>query len=48
MLPKELDEKVASLHLEKLGVQLTRLTERQAEYLGLSRDGPFKPDRYRY
>ena len=48
VLPKELDEKVASLHLEKLGVQLTRLTERQAEYLGLSRDGPFKPDRYRY
>ncbi len=48
VLPKELDEKVASLHLEKLGVQLTRLTERQAEYLGLSRDGPYKPDRYRY
>ncbi len=48
VLPKTLDEKVAALLLDKLGVRLTRLTERQAEYLGLSRDDPFKPDRYRY
>jgi adenosylhomocysteinase len=48
VLPKRLDEKVAALHLDKLGVKLTRLSEKQAEYLGLERDGPFKPDRYRY
>ena len=48
MLPKRLDEKVAALHLDKLGVRLTRLSEEQAEYLGLDRDGPFKADRYRY
>ena len=47
-LKKELDEKVAKLHLEKLGIQLTELTGEQAEYLGLNRKGPFKPDRYRY
>ena len=48
VLPKSLDEKVASLHLEKLGVKLTKLTEDQGNYLGLSPQGPFKPDHYRY
>jgi adenosylhomocysteinase len=47
-LPKALDEKVARLHLKKLGVQLTKLTKEQADYLGVSVDGPFKPDMYRY
>ncbi len=48
VLPKHLDEKVARLHLKKLGVQLTALSEKQAEYLHLSVDGPFKADHYRY
>ena len=48
VLPKLLDEEVARLHLEKLGVHLTRLTQEQADYLGLPVDGPFKPDYYRY
>jgi len=48
VLPKALDEKVARLHLDKLGVRLTRLTEAQAEYLGLSVDGPYKAAHYRY
>jgi adenosylhomocysteinase len=48
VLPKGLDEKVARLHLDKLGVKLTQLTEKQAEYLGISTHGPFKPDFYRY
>ncbi|MCS5565578.1 MAG: adenosylhomocysteinase [Methylococcales bacterium] len=48
VLPKRLDEKVASLHLKKLGVHLTRLTEKQAEYIGVSQDGPFKAEHYRY
>lgn len=48
MLPKKLDEKVARLHLDKLGVKLTRLTQAQAEYLDVSVDGPFKPGHYRY
>jgi adenosylhomocysteinase len=48
VLPKLLDEKVASLHLARLGVQLTKLSSEQAEYLGLSQSGPFKPDHYRY
>jgi adenosylhomocysteinase len=48
VLPKKLDEKVASLHLEKLGVELTKLTQSQAEYLGVPVAGPFKPDHYRY
>jgi adenosylhomocysteinase len=48
VLPKALDEKVAQLHLKKLGVQLDRLSTRQASYLGIKRDGPFKPDTYRY
>ncbi len=47
-LPKELDEKVARLHLGKLGVKLTKLTPAQAEYLGVPVEGPFKPDNYRY
>ncbi len=47
-LPKKLDEKVAALHLEKLGVKLTKLTKEQAEYLGVSTEGPFKPEHYRY
>ena len=48
VLPKHLDEKVASLHLEKLGVKLTKLTSKQAAYIGVSTEGPFKPDHYRY
>jgi adenosylhomocysteinase len=48
VLPKHLDEKVAMLHLEKLGVKLTKLTEKQASYIGVSTEGPFKPDHYRY
>ncbi|MEU7165143.1 adenosylhomocysteinase [Streptomyces morookaense] len=47
-LPKHLDEKVARLHLEALDVHLTRLTKQQADYIGVSPDGPFKPDHYRY
>ena len=47
-LPKHLDEKVAALHLPKLGVRLTQLTEDQAKYIGVPQDGPFKPDHYRY
>jgi adenosylhomocysteinase len=48
VLPKKLDEEVARLHLTKLGVQLTTLTDKQAEYLGIDKDGPYKPDHYRY
>ncbi len=48
VLPKHLDEKVAALHLEKLGVTLTKLSDRQASYIGVSSEGPFKPDHYRY
>ena len=47
-LPKKLDEKVARLHLEKIGVHLTRLTKEQADYIGVELDGPYKPDYYRY
>ena len=47
-LPKHLDEKVASLHLDKLGVSLTKLTDKQADYLGLAAAGPYKPEHYRY
>ncbi|MDP3452839.1 MAG: adenosylhomocysteinase [Bacteroidales bacterium] len=47
-LPKELDEEVARLHLEQLGVKLTRLTPEQSQYLGVPIDGPYKPDHYRY
>ncbi len=48
MLPKKLDEKVARLHLNKLGVKLERLTAEQADYLGVDVDGPYKPEHYRY
>ncbi len=47
-LPKHLDEKVATLHLEKLGVKLTKLSKEQADYIGVPTAGPFKPDHYRY
>jgi len=47
-LPKELDEEVARLHLEKIGVKLTKLTKEQADYLNISQNGPFKSDHYRY
>jgi adenosylhomocysteinase len=47
-LPKHLDEEVARLHLEKIGVKLTKLTKAQAEYLGVSPNGPYKPEHYRY
>ena len=47
-LPKHLDEKVAALHLDALGVRLTKLTEDQSAYLGIPQDGPFKSDHYRY
>lgn len=48
MLPKELDEEVARLHLAKLGVKLTTLTEKQSKYLGIHHKGPYKPEQYRY
>jgi adenosylhomocysteinase len=48
VLPKHLDEKVAALHLDKLGVKLTKLTDKQAGYIGVPVEGPFKPDHYRY
>ncbi|MHA3904337.1 adenosylhomocysteinase [Castellaniella sp. WN] len=48
VLPKHLDEKVARLHLKKLGVRLTQLTQKQADYIGVPAAGPFKPDHYRY
>src|SRR5215212_6390598 len=48
VLPKHLDEKVALLHLDKLGVHLTTLNEKQAAYIGVSPEGPFKPEHYRY
>lgn len=47
-LPKHLDEKVARLHLDKLGVELTDLSEEQADYIGVTQQGPFKPEHYRY
>ncbi len=47
-LPKELDEEVARLHLEHVGAKLTRLTPEQAKYIGVSKDGPYKPEHYRY
>ncbi|MDP6739150.1 MAG: adenosylhomocysteinase [Planctomycetota bacterium] len=47
-LPKHLDERVARLHLKKLGVELTVMSDEQAEYLGIPKDGPYKPERYRY
>ncbi len=48
VLPKHLDEKVAALHLDKLGVKLSKLTKKQADYIGVPVEGPFKPDHYRY
>ena len=48
ILPKHLDEKVARLHLDKLGVKLTQLSEEQAAYIGVKPQGPFKADHYRY
>ncbi|GAA4643989.1 adenosylhomocysteinase [Pontixanthobacter gangjinensis] len=48
VLPKHLDEKVAALHLEKLGVKLTKLSQNQADYIGVPVEGPFKPEHYRY
>ena len=48
VLPKKLDEEVARLHLEKIGVKLTTLTQKQADYIGVPVEGPYKPDHYRY
>ena len=48
VLPKHLDEKVAALHLDKLGVKLTQLSQKQADYIGVPVEGPFKPEHYRY
>jgi adenosylhomocysteinase len=48
MLPKELDEEVARLHLEKIGVRLTKLSQKQADYIGVKVNGPYKADHYRY
>ena len=48
VLPKELDEKVARLHLDKLGAKLTELRKDQADYIGVSVEGPYKPESYRY
>jgi adenosylhomocysteinase len=48
MLPKHLDEEVARLHLDHLGVKLTELTDSQAEYIGVPVEGPYKPEHYRY
>jgi adenosylhomocysteinase len=47
-LPKKLDEEVARMHLEKIGVKLTKLTPSQAEYIGVPVEGPYKPEHYRY
>jgi adenosylhomocysteinase len=48
ILPKELDEEVARLHLDRIGAKLTRLTREQADYIGVRVEGPYKPDHYRY
>jgi adenosylhomocysteinase len=48
VLPKELDEKVARLHLDRIGARLTRLTGEQAAYIGVKVEGPFKPEHYKY
>jgi len=48
VLPKALDEEVARLHLDQLGVKLTELTDKQSDYLGIPKNGPYKPDNYRY
>ena len=48
VLPKHLDEKVALLHLEKVGAKLSKLSKEQSEYIGVAQEGPFKDDAYRY
>ncbi|MCV2503034.1 MAG: adenosylhomocysteinase, partial [Neisseriaceae bacterium] len=48
ILPKKLDEKVAELHLGRIGVKLTKLTQEQSDYIGVNIDGPYKPEHYRY
>jgi adenosylhomocysteinase len=48
VLPKHLDEKVARLHLDRIGAKLTVLTDEQSEYIGVPKEGPYKPDQYRY
>ena len=48
ILPKHLDEKVARLHLDRIGVKLTQLSGEQASYIGVTPEGPFKPEHYRY
>jgi adenosylhomocysteinase len=48
VLPKSLDEEVARLHLDKLGVKLTKMTKKQADYFGFPIEGPYKPEYYRY
>ena len=48
VLPKDLDEKVARLHLDKFGAKLTKLSKEQADYIGVDQAGPYKPDTYRY
>jgi adenosylhomocysteinase len=48
VLPKHLDEKVARLHLEKLGAKLTEMSDEQASYIGVNKQGPYKPEHYRY
>jgi adenosylhomocysteinase len=48
VLPKHLDEKVARLHLDRIGARLTPLSDEQAKYIGVAKDGPYKPDSYRY
>jgi adenosylhomocysteinase len=48
ILPKHLDEKVARLHLDRIGVKLSKLNPEQAAYIGVAPDGPFKPEHYRY
>jgi adenosylhomocysteinase len=48
ILPKHLDEKVARLHLDRIGVKLTKPNKEQADYIGIGTDGPFKPEHYRY
>jgi adenosylhomocysteinase len=48
VLPKHLDEKVARLHLDRIGARITELTDEQAEYIGVDKQGPYKPEHYRY
>lgn len=48
VLPKHLDEKVAHLHLGRIGAKLTELTDEQADYIGVAKEGPYKPEHYRY